>query len=206
MKEYFMEFIGAMFLVLAIALTGNPLAIGIMLASLAYIGGHISGAHYNPAVTIAVWVRGKLKSNKIFGYMMAQVLGAFAAAYLFHILSGKTFLPSPGNGVSVLHSTLVEMLFTFILCSVILAVATSRKFKGNYIYGLAIGLALAAGAYAGGSISGAAYNPAVALGPMIFKSFIEGYNFSNLIIYLIGPFTGAIFAAWAFKYLNPEDA
>ena len=200
-----MEFIGAMFLVLAIALTGNPLAIGIMLASMVYIGGHISGAHYNPAVTIAVWMRGKLKSNKIFGYMAAQVLGAFAAAFIFYILSGKTFLPSPGSGVPILHSILVEILFTFILCSVILVVATSRKFKGNYIYGLAIGLALASGAYAGGSISGGAYNPAVALGPMIFKSFTEGYGFSNLIIYLIGPFAGAIFAAWTFKYLNPED-
>lgn len=206
MREYVTEFIGALFLVLAIALTGNPLAIGMMLTAMVYIGGHISGAHYNPAVTIAVWMRGKLKPNKIFGYMTAQVLGAFAAAYIFYILSGKIFLPSPGSGIPVWHSILVEILFTFILCFVILVVATSKKLDGNHIYGLAIGLTLAAGAYAGGSVSGAVYNPAVAFGPMIFKSFIGGYNFSNLIIYLIGPFTGAIFAAWVFKYLNPKDA
>ena len=206
MKEYIMEFIGTMFLVLAIALTGNPFAIGIMLMAMVYIGGHISGAHYNPGVTISVWIRGKLKSNQIFGYIISQVLGAITAAYIFYILSGKTFLPSPGNGVIVGQSILVEALFTFVLCSVILAVATSKKLEGNYIYGLAIGLTLAAGAYAGGSISGGVYNPAVALGPMILKSLIEGYSFSNLIIYLIGPFSGAVIAAWVFKYLNPKDA
>jgi len=201
-----MEFIGAMFLLLAIALTGNPLAIGIMLMSMVYIGGHISGAHYNPAVTISVWMRGKLKTNKLLGYISAQVLGTFAASCIFYFLSGKFFLPSPGIGVPILHSILVEILFTFVLCSVILFVATSKKSEGNYIYGAAIGLALAAGAYAGGSISGGAYNPAVALGPMILKSFIEGNAFSNLFIYIIGPFAGAVLAAWAFKFLNPKES
>ena len=105
MKEYAMEFIGAIFLVLAIALTGNPLAIGIMLMAMVYIGGHISGAHYNPAVTLAVWIRGKLNLNKVFGYMAAQVLGAFAAAYIFYFLSGKTFVPSPGSGASMFTSS-----------------------------------------------------------------------------------------------------
>lgn len=206
MKEYAMEFIGAMFLVLAIALTGNPLAIGIMLMAMVYIGGHVSGAHYNPAITISVWMRGKLKPDKIFGYIIAQVLGAFAAAYIFYQLSGKSFLPSPASGIPVWNSILAELLFTFVLCSVVLAVATSKKLEGNYIYGLAIGMALAAGAYAGGSISGGVYNPAVALGQMIFGSLIGAYGFNNLMIYLIGPFAGAILAAGSFKYFNPKDS
>ena len=206
MKEYAMEFIGTMFLVLAIALTGNPLAIGMMLMAMVYIGGHVSGAHYNPAVTIAVWIRGKLKSNKIFGYMAAQVLGALAAAYVFYAFFGKIFVPSPGNGVYLWDSILVEALFTFVLCSVILVVATSRKLKGNHIYGLAIGLTLAAAAYAGGSISGGVYNPAAALGPMIFGLLTGLYGFNNLIIYLIGPFAGGILAAWSFKYFNAKDS
>lgn len=201
-----MEFFGTMFLVLAIALTGNPLAIGMMLMAMVYIGGHVSGAHYNPAVTISVWMRGKLNISKIFGYIMAQVLGAFTAAYIFYSLSGKSFLPSPAIGISLWDSILVEMLFTFILCSVILAVATSRKLEGNHIYGAAIGLTLAAGAYAGGGISGGVYNPAVAMGPMLFGSFINGPSFSNLVIYLIGPFVGGIAAALAFKFFNPKDS
>ena len=206
MREYFMEFLGTMFLVLAIALTGNPLAIGTMLMAMVYIGGHVSGAHYNPAVTISVWMRGKLNPSKIFGYVTAQVLGAFMAAYIFYSLSGKTFLPSPASGVSLWDSILVEMLFTFILSSVILVVTTSKKLEGNHIYGVAIGLTLAAIAYAGGNISGGVYNPAVALGPMIFNSFINGPSFSNLAIYLIGPFAGAILAAWSFKYFNAKDS
>ena len=121
-------------------------------------------------------------------------------------LIGKTFVPSPGIGVTLWQSILVEILFTFALCSVILAVATSKKLEGNYIYGLAIGFTLAVGAFAGGNISGGTYNPAVALGPMILKSLLGVQNWNNLIIYLIGPFAGAILAALAFKYLNPKDA
>ena len=98
------------------------------------------------------------------------------------------------------------MLFTFILSSVILVVATSKKLEGNHIYGVAIGLTLAAIAYAGGNISGGVYNPAVALGPMIFNSLVNGPSFSNLVIYLIGPFAGGILAAWSFKYFNPKDS
>ena len=205
MREYVMEFIGAMFLVLVIALTGNPFAIGLILMVMVYIGGHISGAHYNPAVTLSVWIRGKLKSNKIFGYAVSQVLGALAAAFIAYELVGKTFVPSPGIGVNLWQSILVEILFTFVLCSVILAVATSKKLEGNYIYGLAIGFALAVGAFAGGNISGGVFNPAVALGPMIFRSFFGIQNWNNLIIYLIGPFSGAILAALAFRYLNPKE-
>ncbi len=200
-----MEFIGAMFLVLVIALTGNPFAIGITLMVMVYMGGHISGAHYNPAVTLAVWIRGKLKSDKIFGYMLSQVLGGFIAALIAYVLVGRSFVPSPAIGVVAWKAILVEILFTFALCSVVLAVATSKELKGNHIYGLAIGFTLMVGAFAGGNISGGAYNPAVALGPMIFKAFLGHQNWNNLAIYLIGPFAGAILAALAFRYLNPKE-
>lgn len=206
MKDYFMEFLGAMFLVLAIALTGNPLAIGMMLMAMVYIGGHVSGAHYNPAVTISVWIRGRLNSGKIFGYMTAQVLGALAAACIFYFLLGKIFLPSPAIGIPLWSSIAIEMLFTFVLSSVILVVATSKKLEGNHIYGAAIGLTLAAIAYAGGNISGGVYNPAVAIGPMIFNSFINWPSFGNLAIYLIGPFAGGILAAYLFRYFNAKDS
>ncbi len=201
-----MEFVGTMFLVLVIALTGNPFAIGITLMVMVYMGGHISGGHYNPAVTLAVWIRGKLKANKIFGYMSSQVLGAFAAAFIAYILIGRPFVPSPTIGVVMWKSILVEILFTFALCSVVLAVATSKKLEGNHIYGLAIGFTLAVGAFAGGGISGGAYNPAVALGPMIFKSLIEAQSWNNLMIYLIGPFAGAILSSLAFRYFNPKES
>ena len=200
-----MEFIGAFFLVFVIALTGNPFAIGITLMVMVYMGGHISGAHYNPAVTLAVWIRGKLKPEKIFGYVASQVLGAFAAALITYELIGKAFVPSPAVGIMIWKPVLIEILFTFALCSVVLATVTSKKLDGNYIYGLAIGFTLMVGAFAGGGISGGAFNPAVALGPMIFKALLGAQNFSNLTIYLIGPFAGAILAALAFRYLNPKE-
>ena len=202
MKEYIMELIGTMFLVLSIALTGNPLAIGMMLMAIVYIGGNISGAHYNPAVTLAVWMRGKLESKKIFGYMVSQLAGAFAGSLIYHSLSGKTLVISAGSGVALWQSVLVEALFTFVLCSVILQVATSKKFEGNHIYGLAIGLTLAACAFAGGSISGGVYNPAVGLGAAIMNSFAGSQNWAKVIQYLIGPFAGGILSAWIFNYME----
>ena len=204
MKEYIMEFIGAMFLVLVISLTGNPIAIGMILCSLVYIGGHVSGAHYNPAVTLSVWMRGKIKSGKVFGYFAAQILGAFTAALIYYCLTKKAFMPSPAAGVSILQSFLIEILFTFVLCYVVLVVATSRKFEGNHIYGIAIGFALMAGAFAGVNISGAVYNPAVALGAAIIGTSLGSANWVNVALYLIGPLAGGAVAALAFRFFNPD--
>ena len=202
MKKYLMEFAGTFFLVLAIGLSGNPLAIGLVLMAMVYIGGHVSGAHYNPAVTLAVWLKGKLESRKIAGYMTSQILGAFAAALMVHLITAKTFMPVPGISVLKIHALLIEILFTFVLALVVLTVATSKKFENNYVYGLAIGLTLSAIIYAGADISGAAYNPAVAIGTIITSNAISGTSLSNLWIYLLGPFIGGAFAAVFFNHLN----
>jgi aquaporin Z len=204
MREYWMEFIGAMFLVLVIALSGNPIAIGAVLMVMVYMGGHISGGHYNPAVTLAVWMRGKLESDKVFKYMGSQVAGAFVAAFIYYLLKYKTFMPMTGFNTMWWQASLVEIIFTFALCSVVLAVATTKKLDGNYIYGLAIGFTLMVGAYAGGAISGGVYNPAVAIGPMIFSLLIGG-GIGELLLYLIAPFIGAYIAAKTFAYLNPKE-
>ncbi len=206
MQRYVMEFIGTMFLVLAIAFTGNPLAIGVMLIALVYLGGHVSGAHYNPAVSLGVWMRGKLDVRDLAPYIVAQVLGALAAAAIYSWVKGQGFVPAPGSGVAFEKALLIEILFTFLLVSVILNVATTRKLEGNYIYGLAIGLTLMAGAFCGARFSGAVYNPAVAVGPMIWKAFQGEVNFSHLLLYLIGPFLGGALSALVFKYLNPEES
>jgi len=205
MKKYVMEFIGALFLTLVVGLTGNALAIGVMLASLVYIGGHVSGAHYNPAVTLAVWLRGKIKKSEVPGYIIVQLLGAFTAAIII-VFVGESFLPKPALNITFVQALLIEVLFTFILASVILTVTTTNKLKGNHIYGLAIGLALMAGTYAGGPISGGVYNPAVGLGP-IFLSLILGnsYPMSLILLYILGPSIGGILAAVVFKYLNPGE-
>ncbi|MCH8325959.1 MAG: aquaporin [Bacteroidetes bacterium] len=202
MRNYLMEFIGTMFLVLAIGFSNNPLAIGLMLMAMVYMGGHISGGHYNPAVTLAVFIRGKIEGKFVAGYMISQVLGAFTAALIFYLINSHSFYPAPAEGVVLWKTILLELIFTFALCSVVLATATNEKISGNYIYGLAIGLTVTASAYSVGSITGGAFNPSVFLGPMLMDVITGGTSYNHLLLYLIGPFSGGVLAAIVYKYLN----
>ena len=205
MKTYLTEFIGTFFLVLTIGLavlSGSPLAplaIGSALMVMVYMGGHISGAHFNPAVTLAVWMRGKLPASQVIPYWVSQILGALVASFMVHIMTGHTFAPAPAPEASTLGAVGVEILYTFALVLVVLNVATAKQTAGNAFYGLAIGFAVTAGAFAGGPISGGAFNPAVGIGPIVIESFMGGGDFSNLWLYLVGPFVGAVLAALAFK-------
>jgi aquaporin Z len=207
MKKYLMELIGTFFLVLTVGCTiigaaNNmipPLAIGAALMVMIYAGGHISGGHYNPAVTLGVWLRGKCETADVIPYWISQFLGASLAAMATGVLKANTpvtaLAMTPGPGF------LAEFLFTFALVFVVLNSATSKDTTGNSFYGLAIGFTVMVGAYAVGAISGAAFNPAVAfaaclLGLVAWKS-LWIYIFANLL-------SGAL-AAWVFRVLNPED-
>ncbi len=205
MKNLLVEFIGTFFLVLVIGLSGNPLAIGAILMVMVYMGGHVSGAHYNPAVTLAILMRGKIKANEAIMYMITQLLGATAAAFSCYIIMGHTFAPAPAAGISIIKPLLIEIAFTFALASVVLNVATSKKTSGNSFYGLAIGFTVLAGAIAGGQISGGAFNPAVGTGPILIDCIVGHHSMQNLWIYLVGPFAGAAIAAMVFRFLNPDD-
>lgn len=206
MKNYLMEFVGTLFLVLTIALTGNPIAIGVMLMVLVYMGGHVSGAHYNPAVTVAILMRGKMESKDVPGYIIAQVLGAFVAALLAFWFQGNAFTVAAGAGVGVGKILVAETLFTFVLVSVILSVATSKALEGNYIYGLAIGFTVLASAYAIGGISGGALNPAVAVGPALFATTQGAGALAGSWLYIVGPVAGGVLAAVLYGVFNPDEA
>lgn len=206
MRKYAVEFIGTFFLMLTIGLTvahGGagvipPLAIGSMLMVMVYAGGHISGAHYNPAVTLAVFLRGKCEAKDVPGYMGAQVAGASAAAFAVILMKGAA---SPSaTGPDVLPALLAEVLFTFALAWVVLNVATAKGTQGNSNYGLAIGFTVLAGAFAAGPISGGVFNPAVAIG----VSILHLSSWGNLWIFLVANFAGGALAGMAFKALNPE--
>jgi aquaporin Z len=206
MKNYLVEFIGTFFLVLVIGLSGNPLAIGCILMVMVYMGGHVSGAHYNPAVTLAVLMRGKIKANEAMVYMLVQILGAIVAAFLCHLIFGHTFAPAPDKSLNILKPLFIEGVFTFALASVVLNVATSKNTAGNSFYGLAIGFTVLAGAIAGGPISGGAFNPAVGTGPILIDTICGHHNsIKDLWIYLVGPFAGGAAAAIVFKFINPDD-
>ena len=213
MKKYLVEFIGTFFLVFTIGMTviapgaGNlaPLAIGMILAVVIYAGGHVSGAHYNPAVTLAVWLRGKCPAVDIIPYITAQLTGALVASLAVKAL--KTGLVAKAAALGgpmtpeVLPALLAEFLFTFVLAWVILHVATAKGTSGNSFYGAAIGGTVLAGAFAVGTISGGAFNPAVAFGLCLMGIVSWG----SIWIYLAANFAGGIVAALAFKATNSED-
>lgn len=199
MKKHLVEFIGAFFLVLTIGLTdGNPLAIGGVLAAMVYMGGYISGGHYNPAVTLAIWVQKKLPTKECCTYMLAQLAGALAAVGAYHVINGGNMTVAPGVGVGFGAAFLVEVIFTFALVSVVLHTAVSKKVAGNDYYGLAIGLVLMVGVIAGGHISGGAFNPAVGLAPSLYDLGTLSDSFSNICLYLVGPFAGGFLASLFF--------
>jgi aquaporin Z len=200
------EGIGTFFLVLTIGLTvlsglaWAPLAIGSVLMVMVYMGGHVSGAHYNPAVTCAVLLNGGIRGAEAGGYVAAQLAGAVLAALAVLALLSEPFAAAPDPGASAVQVVLVEVLFTFALVLVILNVAASSKTKGNQYYGLAIGFTVAAGAAAGGPISGGAFNPAVGLGPALVAALPgSGFPANLLLFYLAAPLLGALAAERIFR-------
>lgn len=195
MKKYLIEFIGTFFLVLTVGLTGNPLAIGAVLATMVYMGGYISGGHYNPAVTLAVWMQRKVTASQAGLYMLVQLVGALAAAGVYQVVHDGVLTVAPGKNVGFGAALLIEIIFTFALVSVVLHTAVSAKVKGNAYYGLAIGAILMVGAFASGNISGGAFNPAVGLGPNLYDMHTLGHHFSNFWLYLVGPLAGGILAS-----------
>jgi aquaporin Z len=209
MRKYITEFIGTFGLVLTIGCVVlsesslAPLAIGGVLAALVFAGGHISGAHYNPAVTLAVFLRGRMRGVDLLAYFGAQVvgglLGAVAARMIVSPAAPTEALSFSGGKIAA--ALFAEFLFTFFLAYVVLNVATSQDHPDNSFYGLAIGFILFAGVSAVGGLSGAAFNPAVA----IAASAIGLFSWSGIWIFLVANFAGGAVAAVAFRLLNPED-
>ena len=204
MKNYVTEFIGTFFLVLTVGLTvigGTPmapLAIGASLMIMVYMGGHISGGHYNPAVSLGLTMRGKLPAKEFVPYVVSQLLGALAAAAVAYVVTGRTFAPEPGSGVTSLQALVVEIVYTFALVLVVLNTATHPAVKGNSFYGLAIGFTIVVAAFAGGPISGGAFNPAVGTGPTILHAMMGSGTWRHLWLYIVGPCLGGAIAAGVF--------
>ena len=170
LKKYFVEFIGTFFLVFTIGATAAwggetciaPIAIGFILMVMVYAGGHISGGHYNPAVSFAAAIRGALEWKQWIPYAIFQILGGICAALTINLLSGGLDAPAKSS-FSLATILLAEFLFTFALCYVVLNTATSKRTEGNSYYGLAIGSTVTAGAFAVGNVCMGAFNPAVAI-------------------------------------------
>ncbi len=207
MRKYLVEFIGTFFLAMTIGMTVigasagalAPVAIGSALMIMVYAGGHVSGGHYNPAVTLAVWLRGRCATGDVLPYWISQILGALAASAVVLFLKGDS-VATPSD-LKVGPALLAEFLGTFALAYVVLNVATAKATAGNSNYGLAIGFTVMVMAFALGDVSGGAFNPAVATGITVMHLA----KITNLWIYLLGNLGGGAVAALTYKFINPDD-
>lgn len=205
--KYVYEFIGTFFLMFTVGMVvlepnsaglWAPLAIGSILAVMVFAGGHISGGHYNPAVSLAIYLRKQLSWTDLWRYWIAQCFAAILAALLtIYFKNGISAQPFEPDYVKAI---LAEFLFTFALCYVVLNVATAKATAGNSYFGWAIGFTVLAGAYVVGPVSSAAFNPAVALG----ITLLNISSWSNIWIYIVGNLLGAAAAALVFNAANPE--
>lgn len=208
-RKYVVEFIGTFVLVLTVGCTvlGHadlaPLAYGASLMIMVYAGSHISGGHYNPAVSLAAYLRGRLSSGDLIRYWVAQLLAGFVAAFVAQFLINPAVVsPLSLTGRGMPAALVGEFLFTFALAFVVLNVTTSRSQPDNAFYGLAIGFTVFAGAAALGGVSGGIFNPAVAFGATIMGLL----SWQNIWIYLFAELVGGAAAAYLVRYLSPADA
>lgn len=205
-RKLVVEFIGMFVFVFTVGMvtektgagTLAPLAIGFVLMVMVFAGGHISGGHYNPAVSTAVLIRGRMSAAEWVGYVLFQLAAAVLAGLLVRAIGGHEVAASTASTGKML---VVEFLFTFALAYTVLNVATARGTEGNSYYGLAIGGIVVVGAFAVGGISGGAFNPAIALGASVSGLF----KWSHYWIYLVADLLGGAAAAGAFLYLQPAE-
>ena len=208
MRRYITEFVGTFGLVLTIGcvVLGQsslaPLAIGGVLAALVFAGGHISGAHYNPAVTLAVFLRGRVGGRDVLPYVGAQIAGGLLGGVAARMIVAPDSIETLSfSGSEIARALAAEFVFAFLLAYVVLNVATSQDHDDNSFYGIAIGLTVFVGASAVGTLSGGAFNPAVA----IAASAIGLFSWSAIWIYLVANLAGGALAALVFRLLNPDD-
>ena len=195
------EFIGTLFLVAA-ALLGGGVAAAATLCLCIYAMGHVSGGHYNPAVSLGVWLRGRSSQRELIEYVCAQFAGALVAFVIWRIISGgnpdKWEAPKIDYGKGLVG----EFLGTFLLVTTVLHVATTKALANNQFYGAAIGLAvIGGGAIAERAGSGGALNPAVGLGVVLSG----GKEFAAIAVYLLGCLGGGAVAAIVFRIMLPGE-
>jgi aquaporin Z len=194
------ELVGVFVFMTVIALSGPigplaPLAIGLALMAMIYMGGHISGGQYNPAVSLGLFLRHVIDARTMVAYWVTQVIAATLAFWFGYAISGHTPGLHPGAGVGWAAALAAEVAFTTALAVVALNTSATKETAGNSFYGLAIGMTVAAGAFAVGPISGAAFNPALGVGATAVAAFAGHGSWSDLWLYIVGPLAGAAIGA-----------
>ncbi|MCH2449417.1 MAG: aquaporin [Gracilimonas sp.] len=204
MRTYTIEAFGAFFFVLVFGFTGDPLAIGLTLMALVYIGSPISGAHYNPAVSFAFFLKRKLSFYEFSGYVAAQLIGGLLAAYLLYFLSGSVFYVEPPSDTGLYQQAFSEVFFSTIFTLVMLILSLANFHRKNHLNGLVVGLTFAGMLMVSTPISGGILNPATSIGTGLFDLAQGGDSYYHILLYTIAPLCGGALAAFSFDYFNPK--
>jgi len=203
MKRYAMEFVGTFFLTVAISLIGNPIAIGLMLMAMIYVGGHVSGAHFNPAISFACFVQNRMRLADAGKYIAAQSLGALLALCFFMMITNNSFALDMVPGSPLFGPMAIEALLVLVLCWVYLTMNFDNRYKNTAIPGVVIGLTLMAIVSAG-----SLFNPAVAIASLACSMVKDGMMFAermpSLVVYIAGPLLGGLAASFMFDYFKSE--
>lgn len=204
MQKYLMELVGTMFLTMAITLTGNPIAIGFMLAAMIIVGGHVSGGHFNPAVSLALFLRNRLSLHDTMLYVVMQTAGALVAIMFFNAITNTVFVPDIAAELPLWISIFMEAALTFVFCWVIvtLVVRTVDRQSAHYHMPVLVGFTLMTIAFVGGL-----FNPAVGLAAFISNIIKNGtfVEMNHLLIYVIAPLVGSVVAAYGYQYFNDNN-
>lgn len=217
LQKYFAEFVGTFFLLFVgvmasmssarfgseIGLLGESLAWGLAIVGAISAVGAISGAHINPAVSIALAATGKMSWTDIPGYIVSQLVGALLAVVIAKGLVGDFAglgISAVGEGVSDSTAVIAEIVLTFLLVFVICSVGTDSGSAGRAIFPLAVGLVVTCNILAGGQLSGAAMNPARWFGPAVV-----GSNYGSAWVFLLGPFIGGTLGAFAYQFVRADE-
>lgn len=202
-----MELTGTFVLVLTIQLSAAtpalaPFAIALALLSAIYAGAPISGAHYNPAISLSVFARGKLGLQDLLTYWLFQTAGGVLGALTGGLIAGSLTALAVGPGFHFVQAFLAELVFTTVLCFVVLATATSSRVAGNGYFGAAIAFVVFAGAATVGRVSGGGFNPAVTLGLGLVKHF---WKLPYMLWCVLAQLSGGLLGAFLFYVVDPEE-
>jgi aquaporin Z len=212
-SKYAAEFIGVYFLVLTVGCNvhsgsiGGALSVGSMLAVMVYALGSVSGGHLNPAVTLCIALRGgHITAPDALMYMCAQFSAAVTAAMTYAVMQGDAFKFAPVWHYTAGAALSVELLYSCLLCYVVLNVATTVKDAGNQYFGLAVGLTVSSAALGIGHVSGCSLNPAVSFGCLFAAGVWGGFSSINFWgLYVLTPFLAALIAVVLFGMVRPDE-
>jgi glycerol uptake facilitator-like aquaporin len=202
MQAFVTEAVGTFFLVMVFGISGDPLAVGLTLMALVYIGYPNSGAHFNPAISLAFFLKKKLSFSELIGYLFCQIIGAFFASYVIYEFANSVFYLEPPVDTDLYEQVFSELFFTAIFVSVMLSLTLSNLHRKNQFMGLIVGLTFTGMLMAASPLSAGVLNPAFSAGSALFDFVKGGDSYIYSVLFIMSPLAGGALAAFTSTYFN----